>query len=258
MQEAFTAVTPWIPFIGLLSIRVGIVFATMPLPFSGVAPVQMRALFGLMVAYILALPHLANAPHLPMDAAFLLRAAFTEALLGAVIGLTARVTLAAVDVAGSLAGVSMGLGFATLADPNYDDQGLATAALMRAFATVVFLALSGHHMMLEALSVSVSAVPPGQLFSVAENEGLVLLGSTMVAHGLRMCAPVIATMFIVQVGIGLVSKVAPRVHLFAMSHALAAGGGLLMMFLTAASVGESIAVEISHLQDVLLQTLGGF
>lgn len=258
MQALIDTFVPWIPFIGLLAIRVGIVFAMMPVPFSGVAPMQMRALLGLMVAYIIALPHLPLAPHLPMEAAILLRAALTELVLGSVIGLTARVTLAAVDVAGSLAGVSMGLGFATLVDPNYDDQGLATSALLRAVATVIFLALSGHHMLIGALSASVTAVPPGALFSVAENESLISLGTTMVAHGLRISAPVIATMFVAQIGLGLVSRAAPRVHIFSFSHALAAGGGLLMIFITASSVGESIAAEIGHLQDVLLSTLGDF
>lgn len=258
MPAIVDTIVPWIPFIGLVSMRVGIVFTMMPVPFSGVAPMQMRALLGLMVAYIIALPHLPLAPHLPMDAAFLLRAAVTELVLGSVIGLTARVTLAAVDIAGSLAGVSMGLGFATMVDPNYDDQGLATSALMRAVATVIFLALSGHHMLIEALAVSVSEVPPGQLFSVAANEGLLTLGASMVAHGLRIAAPVMATMLVVQVGIGLVSRAAPRVQIFSFSHALAAGGGLLMVFITASSVGESIATEIAHLQDVLNQTLGGF
>lgn len=258
MQSVVDTIIPWIPFVGLLAIRVGVVFATLPVPFSGVAPMPMRVLLGLAVAYVIALPHLPHAPHLPTDAAFLIRAALTETLLGAVIGLTARVTLAAADVAGSLAGVSMGLGFATLADPNYDDQGLATSALTRSFATLIFLSLQGHHMMIEALAASVTAVAPGELFSVAANESLVNLGSTMVAHGLRISAPVIATMFVVQVGIGLVSRAAPRVQIFSFSFALAAAGGMLMMFITAASVGESIATEVGHLQDVLLQTLGGF
>jgi flagellar biosynthetic protein FliR len=255
VQSLYTIVETAIPLVGLISIRVAVTLASMPAPFGLGAPMRIRAVFGLWVAYIISIPHIGVLDTPPLTPLVFGRAALFEFLVGAVMGLTVRVTLAAVGVAGSFAGMSMGLGFARSADPNSGEQGLATAALLRAFATAIFFVLQGHHTVLQALSASVVAVPPGHIIPALVNGGVMDIGVNMVAHGLRIAAPIMATMFVVQVGIGVMSRSAPRVHIFAFSFAIAAGAGMLMMYVSAPSLAQSVMIELQYLSDALYSVL---
>jgi flagellar biosynthesis protein FliR len=69
------------------------------------------------------------------------------------------------------------------------------------------------------------------------------------ARGLHIAAPVTATMFIVQLSTALVSRTAPRVHLFAFSASV--GAGLVVLWLAAPAICTAIAVQMRHLPDAL-------
>ncbi|MCG8557260.1 MAG: flagellar biosynthetic protein FliR [Proteobacteria bacterium] len=257
MTELFGAVLQVLPLIGLIAARVGIAFAALPAPFGATAPMQIRALLGILVAVMVSLPHLDAAAAVDDRPFALLRSAFGELMIGALLGLTVRVVLVAADVAGTVAGFTMGLGFANAVDPTLGEQGMVTAAIFRAFAGLVFFALEGHHALITALGASVQLVPPGQALSVVNADNVLATGSSMVGHGLRIAAPVVATMFITQLAIALVSRAAPKVQLFTFTFALAAAMGLLTLFLSASSVANAIAVEVRTIPVVLMRALQG-
>ena len=79
----------------------------------------------------------------------------------------------------------------------------------------------------------------------------------MISHALRIAAPVVATMFIVQLGTGLASRAAPRVQIFAMSFAIATAAGLLTLYIAASSVATAVAVQLQRLPSELHSILTG-
>jgi flagellar biosynthetic protein FliR len=247
-----------VPLILLVSIRVGIALAAMPAPFGDLAPVRIRAALGVLLSLAIAIP---NVESLVVDVDLSIlglgRAALGEALVGVVIGLTVRVTLAAAQVAGSFAGFSMGLGFAQSVDPALGEMTTPVARLLASFAALIFLVLHGHHVVLHALVSTLHVAPPGDAFGAIGHEGVLSIGSEMLAHGLRIAAPVVATMFIVQLGTGLVSRAAPRVHIFALSFAVAAAAGMATLYIAAPSVANAVALEVRHLPAALEAAMGG-
>ena len=84
-----------------------------------------------------------------------------------------------------------------------------------------------------------------------------MIGGAMLARGLQVAGPVVATMFIVQLGTALASRAAPRVHLFSFSFAIAIGAGVLTMLVAAPSLATAIAVEVRRLPGALSSVLGG-
>jgi flagellar biosynthesis protein FliR len=256
-EAALAALTAHLPLFGLASLRIALVFAALPAPFGGVAPIRIRTAFTIVTAIALILPQLGQLPALPMVPAVLLRAALYELVLGMVIGLSVRVTLAAAEVAGTIAGQAMGLGFATSVDPTHGESVLPTTHLLDMVCTFIFFALDFHHVLLAALAGSFRAAPIGQGISSALSHGVIQLGADLCARGLQIAAPVVATMFIVQLATAFVSRTAPRVHLFAFAFSVSIAAGIVVLWLAAPSVYTAIGVQVRRLPDALTM-LGAF
>lgn len=245
------------PYVALVSLRVGIVLALLPAPFGDLAPVRIRAALSFVLAYVLALPTLGNAFSLSYEAPTIFVSAFSELIVGAVIGITVRVALVAAEVAGTLAGNAMGLGFAGQLDPLLGSEGVVTTSLTSSLAVLIFFVLRGHHMVLEALSATLTLAPTGHGFPTLRYEGLVTLGARMITQGLRIASPVVATMFLVQLGTALVARAAPRVQIFALTFGVAVSVGALVLVLSAPQLAQGIANVISNIPFVLSEVLPG-
>jgi flagellar biosynthesis protein FliR len=245
------------PFVALVSLRVALVLALMPAPFGDLTPMRIRAVLSFLLALVLCLPHIARAPLLAIAPGPLLVAAVTELFVGAVIGLTVRVTLAAAEIAGTVAGNAMGLGFAGSIDPLFGQDSLPTTTLMNSLGVLIFFALRGHHAVFEALFASLTLVPAGDALHAIQSSELTTLGTNVVAQGLRIASPVVATMFIVQLGTALVARAAPRVQIFALSFGVTVSVGALVLVSSAPQVASSISASVSGLLPSLTRVLRG-
>jgi len=256
IDQALSVLAPLTPLVLLLSLRVAVALAAMPAPFGDLAPVRIRAALGVLIALALAVPNAELGGAVGLDTFSILRASVGEALIGLVIGLTVRVTLAAAEIAGTIAGNAMGLGFATTVDPMYGEAALPTTRLMSALAALVFFSLHGHHVVLVALAGSLRVAPPGDIGGAVLHDGVVRLGASMVSQGLRIAAPVVASMFIVQLGTALVARSAPRVQIFALSFGIAVAAGTLALFVAAPSIVAALTEQVQHLPVALEASLG--
>ncbi len=245
------------PFVALVSLRVALVMALMPAPFGDLAPMRIRAVLSFLLALVLCLPHMSRAPLLEIAPGPLLVAAVTELFVGAVIGLTVRVTLAAAEVAGTVAGNAMGLGFAGSIDPVFGQESLPTTTLMNSLGVLIFFAMRGHHAVFEALFASLTLVPAGEALRAIRTTELTTLGANVVAQGLRIASPVVATMFIVQLGTALVARAAPRVQIFALSFGVTVSVGALVLVSSAPQVASSISASVAGLMPMLTRVLRG-
>jgi flagellar biosynthetic protein FliR len=245
------------PYVMLVSARVGIAMALLPAPFGELAPARVRAAVSFALAFAVALPTLGHAFTLSTEPMQLLINGLTELFVGTVIGLTVRVTLAAAEAAGTLAGNAMGLGFASQIDPLFNSEGVSTTTLFSMLAVLIFFVLRGHHIVIEALSASLTIAPPGGGIPSFQPTHLMLLGTRMVAQGLRIASPVVATMFIVQLGTALIARAAPRVQIFALSFGVSVSLGALVLVVSAPQLAQGMATTLSSIPDTLAQMLSG-
>lgn len=249
-------IAPMAPLVTLISIRIGVAFAAMPAPFGDVSPIRSRAVLGLLVGLAVVIPRTELAEGMTMDPTFLLAAGAGEAMVGAVIGLTVRVTIAAVEAAGAMVGFSAGLAFAQSLDPTFGESNSPPARALSSLAVLLFFVLQGHHAVLAAIGASIDHAPPGNAFRAVAHEGVLQLGTNLVAQGLRIAAPVVATMFLVQMGLALLSRAAPKVHLFSLSFAVAVSAGILTLFMASPSLAPAIGETIQRLPESLELALG--
>lgn len=257
LNLATFAFARWLPFIMLVSTRVGVAFASMPAPLGSLAPVQIRAALTFALTAIFAMVYGPMQTPIPIEPSALVTAAAGEALVGAVIGLTVRVVLAAAEVAGTVASFAMALGFAHSIDPNFGENSSPPTHLLAFLSTLMFFIFNGHHAVFSALGSSLELVPPGHVLSAAFGDDAFSMGSRMMARGLQIAAPVLGTMMIVQIGLALASRAAPKVHLMYLSFAVSIGAGVLTMFVAGPSLANAIAAEIRQLPEMLASALGG-
>jgi flagellar biosynthetic protein FliR len=244
-----------IPVVVLLSLRVGAAIALLPAPFGDMAPVTVRAGLTLVIAIVVGVPHIETLPAIDLEPLALGRAAIGELMVGAALGFTARGTLAAAEIAGSFASFSMGLGFAQSVDPMFGEQTAPPGRLISSFAALVFLIMQGHHIVVSALAASVGRAPPGEVLGAISSESIIEVGSVMMVQGLRIAAPIVATLFIVHLGTGLVGRAAPKVQLFALTFAIAAAAGTLILVTAAPSMASAIGEDVSRLPERMMQIL---
>ncbi len=247
---------PWL----LVSLRVGVALALLPAPFGNGAPLRVRAAASLLFGWTLSVsgPWAGD----PAFEALLdpwrgVRAAVTEVWLGAIVGLTARVALAAAELAGSWMGFSAGLGFAQSVDPAFGEASTPVGRLTGAFAVVLFFVFEGHHTVLRALAATLRFAPPGLRSTSLEPWGVLGIGADLFARGLQIAAPVVATLFLVQVGTALVSRAASRLQLFALTFAIASGVGLLVLQLAAPAMAPALGESFRRLPRDMERAFSG-
>ena len=139
---------------------------------QGISP-RMRLTVALILAAVLVPLH-RNSYHI--DAGALGPAVVMvveEILIGAVLGLTARLTISALEVAGSVIAQQLGLGFVTAVDPSQGEQGMILSNFLTMLAITLFFATDMHHLVLAALNDSYTLFEPGEVPSTGDVAALV-------------------------------------------------------------------------------------
>lgn len=157
-----------------------------------------------------------------------------EILIGLLLGFAATLFFTVVQVAGSFIDLQMGFMMAKLIDPITGGQSPVMANLKFFIATLLFLALDGHHLLLRAVMQSYQWVPiNNDLFAHIASGGvtqfLVLSLSTMFVLAFQMIAPLIVVLFIVDVAMGILARTAPQFNLFVVGIPLKLLIGLIIL-----------------------------
>ena len=204
------------PFIALVSLRVVVVLALLPAPFGDLAPMRIRATLSSWWRWCSAYLTLSGTQprHRPRSAAGGGRdgdfCRFRHRL-------TARITLAAAEMRAPSRAMRWASASPARSTRCSGEETLPTTTIMNSLGILTFFALRGHHAVFEALYASITLIPAGETIHSLRAPELTALGAGMVAQGLRIAAPVVATMFITQLGTALIARAAPRVQIFALS-----------------------------------------
>ena len=180
-----------------------------------------------------------------------------ELLLGLSLGLVVRFVFAGAQMAGVLLGVQMGFGMVTLIDPNTSDPSSLIGDVFSMVATVLFLALNGHHLLIRVLAQSFGEVPvggpalmPASLFSL-----LVPMGSVMFQLMVKLVAPILLVLFLTQVAMGLVARTVPRVQVMIMAFPVTIALGMIFLSLTMTLIGYQLSGRFAWFETPLSQVL---
>lgn len=221
-------ITPLLwPFLRTLAI-----FTAMPVLSSRAVPTRARVALAALIAFA-AQPSLPPMPVVPLDSALAVMLVLQQVLIGISIGFAVRVVFAAVEFAGELIGLQMGLNFAGFFDPVTASQGTATSRFLGTTVSWLFVVINGHLVVIAALGQSFTGFPVGpEPFAFLRAALPHRWGAEIFSTGLWIAMPLVAMLFFVNVVLGLISRVAPQMNVFSIGFPITLGLGLVGMFLT--------------------------
>lgn len=224
---------PQLQLLFLVFLRTGAFLMSLPVVNSPSVPVLFRIGLALSATLLLvpALPPF-NLPYLA-DGFSLGVAAAGEVLLGLLAGMAVRLVFEGLQLAGQIAGYQMGMAIAEVIDPASEDQVALLSQFNTLLATLIFLAINGHHAFIRSLVESYEIVPPmGFHVQGPVMERLIRLSAELFVVGLKAGAPIIVALMLSTVSFGLVARTVPQMNIFIVSMPLNIGVGLLFIGLS--------------------------
>jgi flagellar biosynthetic protein FliR len=172
-----------------------------------------------------------------------------EILVGAVLGLTARLTISALDVAGSVIAQQLGLGFVTAIDPTQGEQEAIVGNFLTMLGLTLIFATNMHYLVIAALNDSYNVFAPGEVLGTGDVAALVtrtVAGAFRV--GIQLSAPFLAFGLLFNIGLGVLSRLMPQMQVFFVALPLSILMGLLFLLL---GLGAMMGLFLDYVGGVL-------
>lgn len=201
-----------------------------PLLGNRAAPVSVRVALGFVLTVAIA-PTLPAPPKVALVSGEGLLILAQQVLVGISLGFVLRIVFAAVEFAGQFIGLQMGLSFATLFDPVNGAQTPVVAQFLVLATALIVFAFNGHHLVLEALVRSFSGIPLAAVpLSEYDFGALLRWGGVIFMVGLQIALPVTAALLSTNLAIGMMTRAAPQLNIFAVGFPLTLGAGFLVLY----------------------------
>jgi flagellar biosynthetic protein FliR len=233
----------------LVFARIGTMVMLLPGLGEMSVPVRVRLTVALILAAVL-LPLHRNAYTLDLKAfGPVVLMLVEELLIGAVLGLTARLTISALQVAGSVVAQQLGLGFVTAVDPTQGQQGLILGNFLTMLGLTLVFAADLHHLVIAALNDSYTLFRPGELPIVGD---VAALTTRTVANafriGIQLSAPFLVFGLLFNLGLGVLSRLMPQMQVFFVGMPLSILVGFLILILV---LGAMMIAFLGSVESVL-------
>ena len=180
-----------------------------------------------------------------------------EGVIGMALGFTARITFDSIQIGADFIGNLMGLSTANQFDPFYETQTQVIAQFQMAIAMLLFLAIDGHHILLQAMIDSFRLIAIGEAtpFSGPMVEQMTSITGEALKVGLQIAAPMVVTSFAINVVYGVLARAMPQLNILVISFSISAVVGFFVMFFSIGQFHEVTSSAFSrlggHLTDVM-------
>jgi flagellar biosynthetic protein FliR len=235
-------------------IRISALMLTAPILSQHAFNLRLRILLALVLVWMVYPLH--RWPTIDPTSAQGLIEVFNQVMIGAMMGLTLQVVVAAVVLAGQNVATAMGLSMANMLDPNMGNVPVISQ-FFTILSTLIFVGFGGHAMLLGLVADSFHALPIGQSLLNQETYGRILRWSSMMFLGsLLMALPVMVSLLFINVGMGVVTRAAPSLNIFAVGFPAMTLGGFLILIISLQSIGGRIEWLWIQGFQVLREVLG--
>jgi flagellar biosynthetic protein FliR len=221
-------ITPLLwPFIRVLAL-----FTTAPVLSQRNVPLRVRVGLAFLIT-VCAQASLPEMPAIALDSSQAFLVVLQQVLIGVTLGFAARIVFAAIEFAGELVGLQMGLNYAGFFDPTSGSQGNAVGSFFGITVSWLFIIINGHLLLIMALVQSFNAFPVGpEPFAFLRALQPQVWGAEVFKLGLWIALPMITMLLFVNLVLGVISRVSQQMNIFAIGFPVTLGVGLLGVLLT--------------------------
>ncbi|MBS7351322.1 MAG: flagellar biosynthetic protein FliR [Comamonas sp.] len=221
------------PFLRILAM-----FSVAPVFSQRVVPVRYKVGMALVIA-IAAQASFTEIPIISVNAPEAVTVAILQVGVGLAIGFSARVVIAAIEMAGEAIALQMGLGFASFFDPTSGAQLSAVSRFLVQVFTMFFVVVNGHLFVLLAVFKSFEIFPvDGSLIQVINTMRVHELGASIFSSGLWIALPMMALLLFTNLTMGVITRIAPQMNIFAVGFPITLALGLVGITATLPSMEQ--------------------
>jgi flagellar biosynthesis protein FliR len=216
-------------------------------------PVRIKLSIALLLTLIILPLHRADY-HIDMGSmAALLAMMIYEILIGIVLGATARVTLAALEVAGAVIAQQLGLGFVTSVDPTQGQQGALIGNFLTLLGITMLFATDSHYLVIAALNDSYKIFSPGEVVPSGDVAALATRAfSAAFRLGMQLSAPFLVFGLVFNVGLGVLARLMPQMQVYFVGVPLTILSGFIIFgVVLAAMMGTFLDYFISVMHELI-------
>ena len=231
-------------------LRVLAVFSVAPVFSMRAVPMRLKIGLAFFVA-VCAQGVLGEQPIISVNGPDALGAVAQQVAVGVAIGFSVRIVLAAVELAGEVIGLQMGLSFASFFDPSSNAQISAVARFFGHMALLLFVVINGHLLILMAVVKSFERFPvDGNFLQALSQMRLYELGGSLFASALWIALPMIGLLLFVNLTLGIISRVAPQMNIYAVGFPVTLTVGLLGIAATLPMLEQPVMALLQQSMDI--------
>jgi flagellar biosynthetic protein FliR len=237
----------------LVFARVGAMVMLLPGLGESNIPVRIKLAIALLLTLIILPLHRADY-HVNLDAlSALLVLMIYEIVIGVVLGATARVTLAALQVAGAVIAQQLGLGFVTSVDPTQGQQGVVIGNFLTLLGITMLFATDSHHLVIAALNDSYSIFSPGEVVPSGDVAALATRAfAAAFKIGMQLSAPFLVFGLVFNIGLGVLARLMPQMQVYFVGVPLSIlSGFLIFTVVLTAMMGGFLDYFISVMHEMI-------
>ncbi len=193
-------------------------------------------------------------PEIEFHLWYMVALVFKEFLVGVAMGFAANTVFFAARFAGGLIDFNMGYQTAMMFNQA------ATPTLVgevKEFATIMlFLFLNGHHYLIEGVYASIQAVPLTTMaFTGSTVELLIKMATTVLILGVKIASPILVALFLTNLSLALLARVAPQTNIFILSFQLKVFVGLIVLIAAVPLFIYVIKIALGTVQSEMYQMI---
>lgn len=195
--------------------------------------IPVKVLFSLVLSFLIFSLHQAELKSVANFSENIISLSVQELFIGLVIGLITRLFFFTVSMAGDLISTSMGLNTAQIFNPISGSNSNAMEQFQILLATLVFFSLQGHHLLIQSMSESFNLIPVAREgISFKSFPEVVGLGGNLMEIALKMSAPIVISIFIINITMGILGRAVPQLNVLMTSLSVTLAIGILILIAT--------------------------
>ena len=242
-------VLSWITPLVWTFLRALALFTSLPVLGSRTVPMRVRIALAGFIAFA-AQASLPTPPEVALDSPLALLLVAQQLIIGLSLGFAVRLVFAAIEFAGEVIGLQMGLNFASFFDPLSAANATATSRFFGTTVSWLFIVANGHLLVIAALVQSFTAFPVGpEPFAFLHQMQPHRWGAEIFSTGLWIALPLVSMLMFVNLVLGAISRVASQINIFSIGFPVTLSVGLLGLLLTLPSLNQPFTMTLEKLLE---------
>jgi flagellar biosynthesis protein FliR len=231
--------------------RISAMFVTVPLFSLRGVPARVRLILSVVLTLVV-MPLLPDYAMVEMFSYQGFMVGIAQVMIGLTSGFIVQMVFSALLFAGQGVALSMGLGFASMVDPQNGQQVPVIAQFYVMASTLIFLSVDGHLLLIKMLMDSFTSLPIGiEGITKANIWTIITWSSRMFAGGLLLTMPIVVSLLLVNISFGVATRAAPQLNIFSGGFPITLMLGLLLIWITLPDVLDQFTGILNDAYDLV-------